>query len=152
MSEPLHIGLVACCSEKLPTAAPAKILYQSELFTKSRKWVKSNCGQWLILSAKHHVVHPDEFLDPYNETLNDRSAAERLAWSTEVSSQLVYLFPDPTNTIFYILAGEKYCGYLVGLLLERGYRVERPMEGLTIGRQLQWLNRATSSSSEESFF
>jgi len=116
----------------------AKDLYDSVLFTKSREFVERCCDSWFILSAKHGLVEPTEILEPYEETLNTKSRRERDDWANRVWASLRRLLkPDDRITI---LAGERYRERLVPLIKEHGCRVEVPMQGLGIGRQLQWLS------------
>jgi hypothetical protein len=124
------IVLVACCGKKLPYAAPAKELYQSELFRKSRAYAEQNGDSWLILSALHGVVHPDATIAPYDVTLNEMSRQARADWSVKVAGQL-----EPhRSSEMVVLAGKNYCGWV-----EHYERVTRPMEGLGIGQQLAFL-------------
>lgn len=131
MSE--HIVLVACCGKKLPNAAKAKDIYRSELFIKSRRYAEQHGDRWLILSAKHGVVDPEDVIEPYDETLNDKSAAERRVWSAKVAEQL----QKHRNDRLTVLAGGAYCGWT------DGFNAERPMQGLGIGQQLQYLLQHT---------
>jgi hypothetical protein len=139
-----QIFLVSCASKKKKRAAAAKDLYDSALFAKSREFVEQRCDAWFILSAKYGLVEPTDVIIPYNETLNQKSKTEREEWSDRVWSVLRQrLGPDDHVTI---LAGERYREKLVPLLVEHGCRVEVPMQGLSIGRQLQWLSRQLAQS------
>ncbi len=131
MSE--HIVLVACCGKKLDRPAPAKDLYCSDLFIKSRRYAEQHGDRWLVLSAKHGVVDPDAVIEPYDETLNYMSASERRAWAAKVAQQL----SSCRNDKLTVLAGEAYCGWV------EGFNVERPMQGLGIGQQLKYLLQHT---------
>lgn len=140
----MHLGLVSCVSKKRSNAAPAKDLYESALFAKSREYVERHCDSWFILSAKHGLVEPSHVIEPYEETLNQRSRQERNEWAHRVWSTLrLRLQPSDHVTI---LAGERYRETLVPLLMEHGCRVDIPMQGLGIGRQLQWLSRQLAQS------
>jgi hypothetical protein len=94
--------------------------------------------RWFILSAKHGLLRPDEVVAPYEETLNTMSADRRRAWASAVCRQLMEV-TSPGDTLVF-LAGSRYREGLIPELLHRGCKVEVPMEGLTIGRQLQWLD------------
>jgi len=137
-----HFGLVACAGGKHPNPAPASDLYDSALFSKGRQFVEQNCDEWFILSAKHGLVRPDDEIAPYEETLNSKSRAECREWSEHVWASLSWRL-EPSDTVT-ILAGERYRQDLVPLLEKHGCSVEVPMEGLGIGRQLQWLNHHLS--------
>jgi hypothetical protein len=37
--------------------------------------VEASCGTWLVLSAKHGLLDPDEIIEPYDVALRDLSPA-----------------------------------------------------------------------------
>ncbi len=142
-----HIGLISCVSKKRATAAQAKDLYGSALFTKSREFVERRCDSWFILSAKYGLVEPSEVVEPYDETLNTKTRMERDEWAEGVWRSLrERLRPDDQVTI---LAGERYRKQLLPLLAAHGCHVDVPMQGLGIGRQLQWLSRQLAQPHRE---
>jgi cytoplasmic iron level regulating protein YaaA (DUF328/UPF0246 family) len=112
-------------------------LYCSDLFEKARNFVERQGGRWFILSAKYGLVAPEEVIEPYNETLKDKTADERHRWASEVVEELKVHCPRGTTVVF--LAGERYREFLVSALREFGTSIEIPMEGLRIGEQLSWL-------------
>lgn len=134
-----HIGLISCVGKKRARTAEAKDLYDSPLFAKSREFVEQRCDCWFILSAKYGLVEPAEVIEPYEETLNTKSRTERDEWACRVWAALRQrLRPDDHVTI---LAGERYRESLVPHMTKYGCGVNVPMQGLGIGRQLQWLSR-----------
>jgi hypothetical protein len=76
-------------------------------------------------------------LAPYERTLNTMSKAERHAWAKRVTAQMEAHFPVADRIV--VLAGQRYREFLMDYLHQRASTVEIPMEGLTIGRQLQYL-------------
>ncbi|MBS0211536.1 MAG: hypothetical protein JSS27_21550 [Planctomycetes bacterium] len=137
-----RVGLISCVSKKQSTAAQAKDLYCSALFTKSREYVQQRCDSWFILSAKYGLLEPNEFIEPYEETLNAKSAKERFQWADDVWSSLRSRIHPGDDIV--VLAGERYRERLVPLISAHGCRVDLPMQGLGIGRQLQWLSNQQS--------
>ena len=135
------VGLVGCVKTKRPHPAPARDLYISDLFQKRRHYVERCYDSWLVLSAKHHVVPPDTMLEPYDETLKKKTAAERRQWATRVFEQLKARFPNPSECVFYFHAGREYQEELIHLFERHGYRWQNPLQGLGIGKQLQWYDR-----------
>jgi hypothetical protein len=132
------IYLVACVSRKRSLPTRAEALYDSPLFDKCSRLARMRGDRWFILSAKHGLLRPDEVVAPYEETLNTMSADRRRAWASAVCRQLMEV-TSPGDTLVF-LAGSRYREGLIPELLHRGCKVEVPMEGLTIGRQLQWLD------------
>lgn len=133
--------LVQCASKKRSSAMPARDLYCSPWFVKARAYVEHQGGRWLILSAKHHVVEPHQVLKPYDVTLNRMSAVRRRQWAEQVLVALRRRCRAGHRVV--ILAGDAYRRHLVPALAQWGCRVEVPMEGLGIGKQLRWLDEQT---------
>ena len=132
-----HVVLIACASKKREVPAPARDLYLSALFMKSLAYADSlEPDAIYILSAKHGLLEQDEVVAPYDETLNDKSAAEVRAWAEWVRGQLEAK-TDPKLDHYTILAGMSYRKYLVTHLAH----VLVPLEGLGIGKQLQRLDQ-----------
>jgi hypothetical protein len=136
-----RIGLVACVKQKRAPKSQAKDLYVSELFVKARKYSETHYNRWFILSAKYRLVEPETCIEPYDETLNDKTAAERREWSEAVSDQIAQKFPSPTTVELYFHAGTKYREFLIPLLTKAGYSCKVPLQGLRIGEQLAWYKR-----------
>ncbi len=136
---PRKIILISCASKKLPIRSKAKDLYISTLFDLNLKFAYSMKPDAVyILSAKHGLLHLETEIDPYNLPLNDMTQREVKEWALKVISQLEAI-ADLLNDHFIFLAGDKYRKYLFPFL--RSYEV--PLEGLPIGKQLQFLKRNT---------
>lgn len=132
-----RIVLISCVSQKLNESAKAKDLYISPLFRKNFSYSESlNPDQIFILSAKYGLVKPDDEISPYDVTLNKMRAKEKKAWAAAVLTQLNEL-TDFQNDEFIFLAGNNYRRYIIPEI--RKYFI--PMEGLKIGKQLQWLTQ-----------
>ena len=133
------ICLVACASKKRSAPAPAKDLYLSTLFEKSRAYAQIKSDNWFILSAKYGLLSPDALAEPYDLTLNRMGKTERREWAHNVEIGLRKLVKDGDRVIF--LAGQRYRKDLTLALGKMGAKVEVPMEGLRIGEQLSWLSK-----------
>ena len=132
------IGLVACGAKKKATAAPAKDLYNSSLFKKSKSFVESKCDKWFILSAKYGLLLPEQVVEPYNETLKSYSVKERAIWAESVFEDISKHINSGDKIIF--LAGNCYGQFLIPKLQAMGIQIEVPMKGLRIGEQLHYLD------------
>jgi hypothetical protein len=133
------VFLVSCVSEKHGRAMPARDLYCSAWFQKARAFVEKKDAEWFIISAKYGLVRADQVIEPYDETLNEKTIEERREWSRKVAQELRPRCPAGTSVVF--LAGEKYREFLAPALRNLGCNVEVPMEGLAIGEQLHWLSK-----------
>lgn len=145
MANTVRIALIACSSSKLPGKHPAGDIYVSTLFRLSRAWAQRYCDGWFILSAKHHLLHPHECIKSYDLALKDLSRQERECWARITASKIKQL---PTSD-FILLGGDHYASALQDIVHIR------PMKGLFIGQQLQWLQsqlKAPSASHESDHF
>ena len=113
------IYLISCCKEKLPTAAKAKDLYQSEGFKHRLSYARfQKADEILILSAKHHIVELDQVLEPYDVCLSNQTTGEQKKWAEICLADLSSRF-NLKEDRFIILANEDYYRYLIGQ-----YRIE----------------------------
>jgi len=88
------------------------------------------------------MISPDTIVHPYERTLNKMKNAERREWAKYVQDQMESMLP-PASTVI-VLAGFRYRENLMPYLGARFEEVAVPMGGLSIGRQLNWLNNATA--------
>lgn len=132
-----RIGLVGCVKSKRNHATRAEDLYTSPLFAGRRRWVERTCGRWFILSAKYGLVAPGQVVEPYDETLANKSRSDRRAWSQSVITDLQSQLHDLGAYAFEVHAGSNYCAFgLRDRLVHAGATVEAPTCHLTLGKQL----------------
>jgi hypothetical protein len=135
------IVLISCGSKKLKERARAQELYISPLFRYGLEFAKKmNPSEIYILSAKHRLTELDQEIDPYNLSLNDMTEKERKIWAELTLTQLNQV-SDLERDQFTFLAGENYRKYLIPHIANSSI----PLEGLGIGRQLQYLRSRTFS-------
>jgi len=138
------ICFVGCVKQKRSYRAPAKDLYVSTLFSRSRRLAEQAFDRWYILSAQHGVLSPTDPVAPYDATLNTMSIRERRAWSERVVTAIAALALPGDRLTF--LAGARYYEFLMEPLKARGYQVELPLQGLSLGKRLRWLKAQTEGS------
>jgi hypothetical protein len=132
--------LISCVSRKLGRKATAEELYISPLFRLSLNYARELSPDGIfILSAKHGLLPLQAEIEPYNETLHKMPKAQVKEWADRVFSQL-QVITDVEKDRFIFLAGSRYRKHLV----KRLPLSEIPLAGLGIGKQLQWLKRATA--------
>ena len=139
------VALISCVSKKLEDSKtkPVKVkdLYVSPLFTKAWKYATNtiNVDEIYILSAKHHLLHPDTQISYYDETLvKDKSAKELRDWCDVVTKQLHEQGIDLCKDEIYVLAGAKYHKYLIP---KRSPNIKFIYEGKRIGEILHFLDQ-----------
>jgi hypothetical protein len=129
----MTIALISCTKEKLGHAAPAGELYTSQLFRKSLSYARSlQVDRVFVLSAKHGLVPLERVLEPYDESLLTKRAAERWRWATMVLDQMHDAGLDGAR--FILLAGRRYTENLVPYITS-----EDPLKGLGMGQRLRFL-------------
>ena len=137
-----RIALVSCVKSKRAAASPARELYSSQLFRGLRAYAEAHADAWYILSAEYGVLRPDDVIAPYEKTLTTMPKRDRVVWAGRVQPQLLEILPSGAEVI--LLAGARYREGIELFLRQHGFSVSTPMEGLGIGKQLQWLNRAAN--------
>jgi len=135
------VVLISCVSAKRESRSKAADLYTSPLFKKNLIYAKSlKPDRIFILSAKHHLLNLNDEIEPYDLTLNNFKAKELKLWAEKALHQLSQVSNLSTDQ-FIFLAGEKYRKYLITHI--SNYDV--PMQGLGIGKQLQFLTNKIES-------
>jgi len=136
-----RIVLLSCVSKKQNHKSKAKDLYLSPLFKKSLRYAEFlNPDRIFVLSAKYGLVELDEEVEPYDKTLNKMSSDEKIDWANMVLGQLDKVVSVGKDT-FIFLAGNNYRKFLLPHI--KYYEI--PMEGLGIGKQLQWLTEGVKN-------
>ena len=131
------VVLISCVSKKLHHKSKAQDLYVSPLFKKNLQYAKSlNSDNIFILSAKYGLLRLNEEIEPYDKTLNKMRSNEIKEWANSVLNQLKKS-TDIENDEFIFLAGNNYRKFLFPHI--KHYNI--PIQGLSIGKQLQWLTK-----------
>lgn len=130
-----RVALVGCASAKLKRPELARNLYVSPLFKKASAYAEATCDEWYILSAKHGLLHPDTFIEPYDMKLGTRTGPVIHTWAGIVREQLAEVLEPIEHFQLVALCGEQY-----RTALSTGpWLYEQPMKGLGIGQQLAFL-------------
>jgi hypothetical protein len=90
-----------------------------------------------VLSAKHGLVEPEQVLEPYDLSLADLQAEQRLAWGKRVAARLEAL--GLASAVLEVHAG----GLYQETLLAAGRKVRSPVAGLPVGKRLAWYRQRT---------
>ncbi len=132
------VVLISCVSKKATQKAQAKDLYISPLFRMNLAYARSLRPEKIfILSARYGAIDLEEEIEPYEQTLNTMRLQEVERWAEKVIDQIQGKI-DFENDKVVFLAGERYRRFLMPLFKNASV----PMQGLGIGRQLQYLKHA----------
>jgi hypothetical protein len=141
-----RVVLLGCVKLKLAHRSPARDLYVSPLWNSRRAYAEAAGWPWLILSAKHGVLDPEQSIAPYDVALADLTAIARRAWGKRVVTALRARFASLDGMTFEVHAGAAYREAIEPGLQELGATMEQPLLGLTIGRQLSWYRSHASAA------
>ena len=134
------IVFIGCVKNKKSYGTVASELYDSTFFSKCLQYAKSlNPTHIYILSAKYGLVHLDEFIEPYDKTLNSMSKIERNSWADMVYKQFTDLQIDFSDDVVW-LCGSKYRDGLI----KHFPKSKCPLEGMGIGCQLSFMTKELS--------
>ena len=133
--------LISCVKKKQPTIAEAKELYTSTLFKFYLQYArKLNPDEIFILSAKYGLLGLNDEIEPYEKTLNKMPIKTRRKWAAGVIEQLKTC-TEVKRDHFIILAGNRYRQFILPELTS----YDIPLEGLGLGKQLQYLKKQLSN-------
>jgi hypothetical protein len=133
-----RVILLGCVKLKVDHRAASKDLYRSPLWKGRRAYAEAGGHPWMILSARHGLVDPEQPLAPYDLALTDLDSRAQRAWGERVADALERRFGDLTGAVFEIHAGDAYRRAVEPGVLARGGRLEAPLRGLPLGSQLAW--------------
>ncbi len=134
-------GFISCVKTKHDRPMAAEDLYRSPWFVAARGYIERRTDRWYILSAAHGLLWHYNVIAPYESSLNNMSRAGRRDWAWKVKAQMLENSVCRGRAI--VLAGVNYRNDLEPFLHDHFDKVDVPMRGLTMGRQLKFLNDST---------
>jgi len=141
--------LMGCVSQKGDRPVRARDLYVSPLWGKRRAYAEASGKPWLILSAEHGLVDPDEVVAPYDRALASEPHMYRDQWSRSTAAAVIDVARRIGARTIEVHAGSAYLDSgLVGALEDVGLEVVRPLHGMRIGEQLSWYGSDEVSTPE----
>ena len=144
----LRVAVLSCTKVKAatPVPIPARDLYwPSTLFRLSYEYARMRRAHLiLILSAKYGLLEQEDLVSTYEQSLQSLTRLERDRWTGKVQERLCEIV-DVKRTQFLVLASAGYTSTLQPTLLQ----AEFPMQGLGIGKRLQFLSQALRGRSAE---
>ena len=144
---PVRVALIGCGKTKRPGRHPARELYTGPLFTAALAHAERTADEVFILSALHGLLPLRTEVDSYDRTLAKASKRERDAWAMRVGIELRRRMAGRKFEV-QIYAGRMYVDPLWThlRLFHHDLVISTPLEGLSIGYQLQWLRAAAANA------
>lgn len=134
-----RIAVVSCTGPTRPQSARARDLFVSPLFQELCAFADREADRWFLLDAEHGLLDPETVIAPTTKSLGRKESTARREWARRVIQQLVPVLDGVEHVL--VLANARSREYLLDFLGEDGRQVEIPMDGLSLGEQLQWLRR-----------
>jgi uncharacterized HhH-GPD family protein len=138
--------ILGCVATKHPRPAKAKDLYASPMFAKRRRYAEMSQKPWVIFSAEHGILDPDDVIEWYDVDMSKLSVAARRAKGAQAAAQLNARFGSLRGVTFEIHAGASYVKALDGPLRGLGGRLVNPLARLRFGPQLHWYDETAAAS------
>lgn len=139
-----HAVVAQCTSSKRDAPAPARDLYdESAYFRRQRGYAEVKGDVWVIQSAKHGLLRPDDRIEPYDKHAKDIDDPE--AWAEQIADDLAEAIPE--DAVVELLGGKAYADPLTPALERRGFDVIEPLRGLGIGKRRSRLKQKTKEVS-----
>ncbi|HEX4932606.1 MAG TPA: hypothetical protein VFV33_05460 [Gemmatimonadaceae bacterium] len=139
------LALVSCTGPSQPHPARAREHFTSPLFQALCTFADRRAGRWFLLSAEHGLLDPDAVIAPSALVLDRKDVQGREAWSARVQAQLAPYLPGIERVL--VLANARSREFLLDFLRSDGRAVEVPLDGMSLGAQLQWLQRENGARS-----
>jgi hypothetical protein len=130
--------LISCSKSKGGHRDAARNMYVSPLYRKSVLLTEKWGLTFSILSAKHGLLDPDQVIEPYDLTLKGATKQVKREWAEKVDTQI----RNMTDRNLVILAGDDYFAPLIDAGKEHPLSYLAPMQGLSLGNRLTFLNEA----------
>ncbi len=131
------LAIISCGAKKKSIPAKARDLYEGNLYKAALSFVERIGFNFVIISAKHAILSPDQVVAPYEMRVDQMSKDQYRLWSLRVVDALKKLSPEK----IIWLCPAIYCE-LPSKMLNGNIKHEFPLKGLGIGRQIQWLKQS----------
>lgn len=138
-----RIVLISETNKRLKAKAKAMDFYRDGKFQMYLRYAKENLNvdKIFVLSIKYGLVPTDFEIEPYTETLKDKSLTEIRFWANEIIKQL-RKESDLKNDLVFLFIKEEYRKYFINQI--KNYEI--PLQGLGIGQQMSLLKNIMEAS------
>jgi hypothetical protein len=136
------VAILQCCKTKSKYPGKARDVYKGTLFRKALSWAEKNCDEIRIVSSALGVIHPDDWITPYDVTAVPKGCCSDEAETIRLSREERAILRRQIYLSLESLASEFDLVYLCNrVYAETGPAGEWPTKGLKFGQQLQWFTQ-----------
>lgn len=121
----------------------AQELYCSERFLLSRELAK-DATMWFIISARHGLVAPETFLEPYDTSLSSLNDRKKREWHRELVKALRQHLTPKTRLL--ALGDAEYFSSILTFCKKHRQRIYVPFSHVPTEKWICWLKMAQKSS------
>ena len=139
-----RLAVVSCTGPMRPQPARARDVFESPLFKELCTFAEREADIWFLLSAEHGLLDPETVITPTAKGISRKESAARREWARLVIEQLTPHLTGVERVL--VLANARAREFLLDFLSREGREVEVPMDGLSLGEQLQWLRKQNGGS------
>lgn len=142
-----RLVIVESVTKKRSAPGPAKDVYNSRLWTARRSYAEAAGVPWLILSALHGLLDPNQIIEPYELRLGETDAAAFRSATERAVAQLDSRWALD-DLVVEAHVRDDYADGLRAALVRRGRRLEQPLRGLSVCGQLSWYRGENPSAAD----
>ena len=148
ISEPKQrwpLAIISCSKSKLAGPQRVRELYTGELFRLAVIAAELLAERWVVISGRHGVLHPEDIIESYDESVMSKSRRLREQWGEHVSGQLKLCLPTLEGSEVLSFVSAPYQEHLD--LSGVGACFFCPLQGLAIGLQKKKLKEIAANPS-----
>ncbi len=127
------LAIISCSKSKLAGPQRVRELYTGDTFKLAVKAAEVLAERWVVISARHGVLHPEDIIESYDESVMTKSRRQREQWGQHVSRQLKLCMPTLQGSQVLSFVSALYQEFLD--LSGVGASFFCPLQGLAIGLQ-----------------
>lgn len=131
------LAIISCGAKKKSIPSKAVDLYEGVLFKAALSFVKRNTLNFVIISAKHAILKPEQVVAPYEMRIDQMNNDKYKLWALRVDASIREIAPEEIIWLCPI-AYWKLPSQILGNAVKQNF----PLKGLGIGRQIKWLKQS----------
>lgn len=137
--------LVGCSNKKRSERSKAQNLYISKRFELSKQVAMRFGSDWAILSAKHGLLLPREFIKPYDVSIKNLTNLDIERWQENSVQKLLPIIKKSKDIVY--LGASEYFSLLEKPLQKAGYQTYNVFKNIDHKYRIHWLKEKLMNES-----